>query len=285
MKLTIPRTTDNINFNIEILNMLNVPFEVQHGTYTTTIVTEEKKVKYMMNKYNNRVFACAKIIKRDVLKSPKAQDIMADKFFKINYGFSNLVESYQAKRVLNIDISSAYASCLYNNKLITEATYQRISTLPKVERLPVVGMLATSYTKFIYEKGECIDVKVHRAETANVFFYLIDEINYIMQEIRHLLGNYFIFYWVDGVFFSEETPKSTIKEVEHFLLELGYRYKYEAVRDFSIDSTKKSLIIKMNKNNEFKQYSINHDNVGDSVKNYLLKGIKQQETTPNVTRI
>jgi len=285
MKLTIPRTTDNINFNIEILNMLNVPFEVQHGTYTTTIVTEEKKVKYMMNKYNNRVFACAKIIKRDVLKSPKAKEIMADKFFKINYGFSNLVESYQAKRVLNIDISSAYASCLYNNKLITEATYQRISTLPKVERLPVVGMLATSYTKFIYDKGECIDVKVHRAETANVFFYLIDEINYIMQEIRHLLGNHFIFYWVDGVFFSEETPKSTIKEVEHFLLELGYRYKYEAVRDFSIDSTKKSLIIKMNKNNEFKQYSINHDNVGESVKNYLLKGIKKQETTPNVTRI
>ena len=285
MELKIPRTTENINFNIQILNMLNVPFEVQHGTYTTTIITEEKKVKYMMNSYNNRVFACAKIIKRDVLKSSKAQEIMADKFFKINYGFSNLVESYQAKRVLNIDISSAYASCLYNNKLITEATYQRISTLPKVERLPVVGMLATSYTKFIYDKGECIDVKVHRAETANVFFYLIDEINYIMQEIRHLLGNYFIFYWVDGVFFSEETPKSTIKEVEHFLLELGYRYKYEAVRDFSIDSTKKSLIIKMNKNNEFKQYSINHDNVGDSVKNYLLKGIKQQETTPNVTRI
>jgi len=285
MKLTIPRTTENINFNIKILNMLNVPFEVQHGTYTTTIITEEKKVKYMMNKYNNRVFACAKIIKRDVLKSPKAQEIMADKFFKINYGFSNLVESYQAKRVLNIDISSAYASCLYNNKLITEATYQRISTLPKVERLPVVGMLATSYTKFIYDKGECIDVKVHRAETANVFFYLIDEINYIMQEIRHLLGNYFIFYWVDGVFFSEETPKDKIKNVENFLLELGYRYKYEAVRDFSIDSTKKSLIIKMNKNNEFKQYSINHDNVGDSVKNYLLKGIKQQETTPNVTRI
>jgi hypothetical protein len=285
MELKIPRTTENINFNIQILNMLNVPFEVQHGTYTTTIITEEKKVKYMMNSYNNRVFACAKIIKRDVLKSSKAQEIMADKFFKINYGFSNLVESYQAKRVLNIDISSAYASCLYNNKLITEATYQRISTLPKVERLPVVGMLATSYTKFIYDKGECIDVKVHRAETANVFFYLIDEINYIMQEIRHLLGNHFIFYWVDGVFFSEETPKSTIKEVEHFLLELGYRYKYEAVRDFSIDSTKKSLIIKMNKNNEFKQYSINHDNVGDSVKNYLLKGIKQQETTPNVTRI
>jgi hypothetical protein len=285
MELKIPRTTENINFNIQILNMLNVPFEVQHGTYTTTIITEEKKVKYMMNKYNNRVFACAKIIKRDVLKSSKAQEIMADKFFKINYGFSNLVESYQAKRVLNIDISSAYASCLYNNKLITEATYQRISTLPKVERLPVVGMLATSYTKFIYDKGECIDVKVHRAETANVFFYLIDEINYIMQEIRHLLGNHFIFYWVDGVFFSEETPKSTIKEVEHFLLELGYRYKYEAVRDFSIDSTKKSLIIKMNKNNEFKQYSINHDNVGESVKNYLLKGIKQQETTPNVTKI
>lgn len=285
MQLTIPRTTENINFNIQILNMLNVAFEVQHGTYTTTIVTEEKKVKYMMNSYNNRVFACAKLIKRDVLKSPKAQEIMADKFFKINYGFSNLVESYEAERVLNIDISSAYASCLVNNNLITLETYERISRLPKVERLPVVGMLATSYTKFIYDKGECIDVKVHRADTANVFYYLIDEINYVMQEIRHLLGKHFIFYWVDGVFFDEKTPKETIKEVELFLLELGYSYKYEAVKDFRIDSNQKSLIIKMNKNNEFKQYSIHHDNVGESVKHYLLKGIKQQETTPNVTRI
>ena len=217
--LDIPRTSDNVQFNIDILNKLGVDFEVQHGTYTTTIITEEGKSRYMMNTYNNRVFRCASMIKSDVLKSDNAKEIMASKYLKTNFGVSQNKNSFHAKQVLNIDISSAYATCLVRNGLISEKTYGIIKKLPKTERLPCVGMLATSHTKFYYSNGECYNVDVYRAPTASVFFYLIDEINYIMQEIQFLLGVDFIFYWVDGIFFNYNTAPEKIQMIENFLIE------------------------------------------------------------------
>ena len=214
----IPRTSDNVQFNIDILNKLGVDFEVQHGTYTTTIVTEEGKARYMMNEYNNRVFRCAAMIKSDVLNSKNAQEIMASKYLKTNFGLSNNKNSYSAKQVLNIDISSAYATCLYNNELITDKTYKVLKSLPKTERLPCVGMLATSHTKFQYSNGECYNVDLYRSPTAPVFFYLIDEINYIMQNIQFLLAEDFIFYWVDGIFFNYNTPPEKVLLIEQFLI-------------------------------------------------------------------
>jgi hypothetical protein len=281
----IPRTTDNVQFNIDILNKLNVDFEVQHGTYTTTIITEEGKARYMMNEYNNRVFRCASMIKSDVLKSENAKEIMASKYLKTNFGITNNKNAFKSKKVLNIDISSAYATCLVRNELITEKTYRIIKSLPKTERLPCVGMLATSHTKFSYSNGECYNVDVYRSPTAPVFFYLIDEINYIMQQIQFLLGEDFIFYWVDGVFFNFDTAPEKVKAIEDFLTECGYEYKYEDVQDFKIEVDEKKLMLKMVKNGDPKQYIVGKDDVGESVKNYLNDLLKKQTNQPNINTI
>ena len=283
--LAIPRTSDNVQFNIDILNKLGVDFEVQHGTYTTTIITEEGKSRYMMNTYNNRVFRCASMIKSDVLKSDNAKEIMASKYLKNNFGVSQNKNSFHAKQVLNIDISSAYATCLVRNGLISEKTYGIIKKLPKTERLPCVGMLATSHTKFYYSNGECYNVDVYRAPTASVFFYLIDEINYIMQEIQFLLGVDFIFYWVDGIFFNYNTAPEKIQMIENFLIESGYTYKYEDVQDFKIDIDDKKMMLKMIKNDEPKQYIVGKDDVGESVKTYLNDMLKKQTIQPNINQI
>lgn len=283
--IQIPRSSENIQINIDILNQMGVCFEVQHGTYTTTIITKNGKQKYMMNTYNSRVFKCASLIKKDVLNSELAKEIMSSTYVKTNFGFSNNPKSYKAKKVLNIDISSAYATCLLRNNLITEKTYKILKSLPKTERLPCVGMLATSYTTFFYDKGECVNVEVYRSPTANVFFFLIDEINAIMQTIQLQLGSRFIFYWVDGIFFDYNTDKETVQKVEEFLEYLGYDYKYENVQDFRIVNTDENLVIQMNKNKEYKEYTIGKDNVGDAIKRYLNDEIKKQKTKPKAKQI
>ena len=79
----LKRTAKNIQFQIDLLNRLKMPFEVQNGTYTTTIITENGKTKYMMNTYPIRVFQVANMIKRDVLKSSNAQAIIESKYFNI----------------------------------------------------------------------------------------------------------------------------------------------------------------------------------------------------------
>jgi hypothetical protein len=283
--IQIPRNPTNIQSNIDILNQLGVKFEVQHGTYTTTIITDKGKSRYMMNSYNVRVFKCASLIKKDVLNSALAQEIMQSQYVKQNFGFSNNPKSYKAKKVLNIDISSAYATCLLRNGLITESTYKILKSLPKAERLPCVGMLATSHTNFFYENGECVNVETFRSKTANVFFFLIDEINAIMQTIQYQLGSRFIFYWVDGIFFDYNTDKQTVKLVEEFLMYQGYDYKYENVNDFKIVQDDNNLVIQMLKNKEYKEYTIGKDNVGDAIKTYLNENIKKQKNKPTTNKI
>ena len=283
--IQIPRVQSNIQNNIDLLNELNVEFIVQHGTYTTTIITQHKKTRYMMNTYHNRVFKCANLIKRDVLQSELAKEIMASDFIKTNFGFSSNPLSYKCDKVLNIDISSAYATCLVNNKLITNETYQILKSLPKAERLPCVGMLATSYSKFYYKNGECTNVDMYRSPTANVFFYLIDEINSLMKSIEFYLGDKFIFYWVDGVFFQYDTEPKVIEEIENFLTTYGYKYKYENVEHFNVISDNDNLVIQMVKNGEPKEYTCGFDNIGFELKRFLNDKIKKQKIKPTTKKI
>jgi len=282
---TIPRNTQNVQFNIDMLNKLKVPFEVQHGTYTTSIITEHGKSKYFLNTYNTRVFRCAKMIKKDVENSPYAQAILDSKFFKTNYGLSDIKKSYFAQKVLNIDISSAYATCLFNKGLITQDTFNVLKTIPKAERLPCVGMLATSHSKFYYDDGKCINVDMFRSPTANIFFYLIDEINYIMKNIEFMLGKKFIFYWVDGIFFDANTDKKTIQNIENYLTDLGYKYKYEDVQDFKMNVDERKLSLRMIKNGDIKVYTVGKDNVGEYIKKYINDQIKKQDQTPTINKI
>jgi hypothetical protein len=282
---TIPRNTQNVQFNIDMLNKLKVPFEVQHGTYTTSIITEHGKSKYFLNTYNTRVFRCAKMIKKDVENSPYAPAILDSKFFKTNYGLSDIKKSYFAQKVLNIDISSAYATCLFNKGLITQDTFNVLKTIPKAERLPCVGMLATSHSKFYYDDGKCVNVDMFRSPTANIFFYLIDEINYIMKNIEFMLGKKFIFYWVDGIFFDANTDKKTIQNIENYLTDLGYKYKYEDVQDFKMNVDERKLSLRMIKNGDIKVYTVGKDNVGESIKKYINDQIKKQDQTPTINKI
>ena len=282
----LKRTANNIQFQIDLLNEFKMKFEVQNGTYTTTILTEQGKTRYLMNTYPTRVFQVANMIKSDVLKSENAKAIIEAKYFKTNFGFSETAKAYKAKQVLNIDITSAYATCLVQNGLISQKTYEALKKLSKADRLPCVGMLATSHTKYFYENGECVSVDSFRSHTAPVFFYIIDEINYVMQNIQFLLGDKYIFHWVDGIFFDFKTDPKTIKMIEEYLIEKGYQYKYEDVKDFKVESDDKKMILKMIKNGSPKQYTIGKDNVGKDLNKYLSDLIKQQKTTPqtNITK-
>jgi hypothetical protein len=179
---------------------------------------------------------------------------------------------------LNIDISGAYASCLYVNGLITEKTFKYLKKLRKEERLPSVGMLAKSACLWKYKDGQCVDIVVERSKTAQVFFYLIEEINYVMRGIQWELGKHFYFYWVDGVFFSKDTPKHLITNVENLLISKNYQFKYEEVTNFKLSRNKKSVFtIDMIKNGEFKKYQFQDGNNGKEISTYLQELVNEKE--------
>ena len=247
-------------------------FVVKHGTYTTTIETEFGKNKYETHQFSNRVFIAASMIKKDVINSNVGKEIIEGVHEKINFGYHQKLEPFSAKEVFNIDISGAYATCLYVNGLITDKTYKYLKTLRKDERLPSVGMLARTACHWKYEKGECVDIVVERSQTAQVFYYLIEEINNVMRGIQWELGKNFYFYWVDGVFFDAKTPKQLIKNVENLLIRKNYQFKYEKVENFKLSRNNKDVYtIDMVKNGEHKKYQFSQTNNGKEIAKYLMQ--------------
>jgi hypothetical protein len=247
-------------------------FVVRHGTYTTTVETQHGKNKYETHQFSDRVFIAAAMIRKDVVNSEMGQRIMELPHEKINFGHHQKLEPFKADEVLNIDISGAYATCLYVNGLITDKTFKYLKKLRKEERLPSVGMLARSACLWKYDGGECVDIVVERSKTAQVFYYLIEEINYVMRSIQWELGKHFYFYWVDGVFFAKDTPKRLITNVENLLISKNYLYKYEEVKNFKLSKNKQGVYtIDMVKNGEIKKYQFQDTNNGKEVANYLMQ--------------
>lgn len=246
-------------------------FTVRHGTYTTTLETDAGKRKFMTHNFAERVFIAAKMIRRDVLQSEVAAQIMNSQHSKMNFGHREEIKPFSEKEVLNIDISSAYATTLWLSGMITEPTFNYLQSLRKEERLPAIGMLAKSAVVFNYEDGKCKEINVSRQDTHQIFFYLIEEVNLVMQSIAWELGRHYYFHWVDGVFFSRQTPRNLVGRVEEILADRGYRFKYENVTDFQLKRNRHGLYtISMNKNGEHKVYQFHQTNNGNEIKKFLM---------------
>jgi len=268
------RTNGYIDAYCESLNRIGLNYKIRHGTYSTSIIHDNGTKKFATNDYSRRLFAASKMVKKDVLQSDFWNDIKDSKFEKNNYDFNKDIKFFTGHDTYNIDISKAYATCLITHGLITSKTFDYIYTLPKEERLICVGMLARSYSEFYYKNGELDDVTFFREETANAFFFLIQEIDSVMKDCKFYLGDNFLFYWVDGIFFKGCTPKSTIKKIENVLNCYGYPYKYEKIDffDYKYDADNDNIIVNCVKNDEFKEYIWGRD----SEKEKILETIKKQ---------
>ena len=269
------RKPQNVDEIVNFFNKLGDSYRIHHGTYSTVIETESGKIKFAGTKFNNRVFIAAKLVMKDVLNSQRGPLIMQTTWPRSNFQNKENLQPFRAKKILNIDISGAYASCLKVNELITDKTFNYLQKLKKDERLPAVGMLARTFTVFTYECGELTDVEVQRAATAQVFFYLIAEINNVMQAVEYELGKYFYFYWVDGIFFSYDTPGHIVKTVEAILSDRGYRFKYESVENFSLKRNRDLYTINMIKNGENKTYKFTDSQIGRDITHILTERANQ----------
>lgn len=269
------RTPDGVDEIVSTLCRQQKSFAMKHGTYTTKIDTENGLIRFFTTNFSNRVFIASQMIKKDVVNSKKGLEIISGNFEKTNFGNRDNLQPFKAKQVLNIDISGAYGRCLYVNGLISEKTFNYLLTLKKDERLPAVGMLARSFTVFNYECGECTDIKVERSATAQVFFFLIQEIDTVMRACQWALGKHFYFYWVDGIFFSYDTPKQLISEVERILNEKGYSYKYEQVQNFKLKKKNDLFTIEMVKNNEYKRYQFTDASIGREITKMMMDKVRE----------
>lgn len=272
--MIVKRTQEAIKFITDGWDLMDIPYSIKHGTYTTILDSEVGKHKFVVNNYSTRVFIAKNKVKKDVLQSDVGQDIMRGSYAKRNFGVDSTLKNFYSPKVYNIDLSSAYVYAIHNAQIITKDTFNYLQSLKKGERLPSLGMLASSHTNFLFQSGKCLDYSVHREPTAPVFYLLIQEINDVMEECRWILGSDYIFHWVDGIFFDINTSVKKIKMVEEVLRDSHFPYKYESVEDFRFNKNAENFVISMIKNGERKRYDFGVGEDYQRIKRYLAQSVK-----------
>jgi hypothetical protein len=254
---------------MEFLITMKQNFSVRSSTYSTTITLPNgNKLKFYKNKYDDRVFIANKLILKD-MKEKNVDHIVNGDFKKINYDSKNGLEVFNEKNVINLDISSAYASTLLNEKLITRKTFDFLQKLKKFERLPAIGMLARKSMVFTYQQGACTDTEIDLSPNAQVFYYLIEKVEEAMQEAKRIAGDHYLFHWVDGVFIDAALPKKKLAQIENVFKKRHYMYKYEIVENMKVWREDDDIWVDMIKNGESKKFSFIDRNFQKNIQSLL----------------
>jgi ubiquitin C-terminal hydrolase len=259
-KTLLYRDVETVKKIVQMYKDMKLDFCIKNSSYSTIIETETNQVRFITNNYSNAVFMAAQKIKSDVTKSELGKSIMAGHYSTANYDSANGQPDGTWNKIINIDITSAYATCLLNSKLISKETYLFLQKIPKTERLPAMGMLARNQLIINFEKGVATTHERFTADTAQIFFYVISEINKMMQKVMQMAGDYFLFYWVDGIFLKYDIPVELLDQIEAVFLHKNYAVKYESVKDLEWKREDESVVITMNKNGENKRYAFKDRN-------------------------
>jgi hypothetical protein len=216
---------------LEFFRDTEASFEVIATGYTSKVILPDgRKFLFSDGGVRPHLFPVAKALKEEVLKSGVPE--VNEKGIHY-YSFGGLKGTPPA-RAWCVDLSSAYTFALHLLGLISRETLDKLTELDKVERLRVVGMLATTKTRIKYEGGRTTEVEVELSETRGAFFAACMHVSEVMQQASKHPG--FLFYWVDGIFFDRDVP-----EVTEYFTQCGYPSKVEHVEKLRLSPSRKHL--------------------------------------------
>lgn len=192
------------------------------------------------------MFAAYSKIKADLIELPVPVDIRYIKYYQTNFKHTKLY----ADKIYQIDIKSCYASILHNSKLISDETYKYICELSKENRLAAIGMLASKKNVFEFDAtGNVFEHTILKSEYSDYFFYCVQETFRIMDECKHILGDDFLFIWVDAIYFIGDMDKAQ-KVVEYFLNSHNLNSSINTLYEFDVELRKDYYRVRYIKNEE-----------------------------------
>lgn len=200
---------------------------------------------------SNQTFAAYAKVKKDV-KDKEPPKINKDELVYFDHDFK---ESCSIDRVYNIDLKSAYATILFKDSIITEDTFSYLSRLPKHDRLAAVGMLASRKKSFSFDKlGTIRTYEETISKLENFFYYAVQRTFEIMCELRSILGNSYLFTWVDGIYFRPDMDG--LLKCEDYLRRISFRYSEEVLTDWQVRVVKGAVKLFFVKEGKIKSFSL-----------------------------
>lgn len=256
---------------IEFLKTSRQPFQVIMTNYTINI-KGAINYKFMKQERSFKFFAMYNKLKKEVTDYLLKNELQTCK--NIYYYDIAPKPDFKADKVFNVDLTAAYIHVLKNEKIISPELFEELNNLEKQDRLSIVGMLASKKSVYSFnDQGEIINFEIiENKALRNVFFHCVNITFLIMQQIKHLIGESYIYSWVDGVYFTNEMDNFLI---EDYLISINYPFKTEMLENFIYKNEKEHVSIIFDKGIKTKTFNIptKKNKFAADIYNYLQKQI------------
>lgn len=235
---------------VDTLTEIKADFLLTCSNYSMKIVTENINLHFVTKEQSKRTFAAFAKIKSG-LKDKTPPDVTRDDLIYFVHDFR---KDMSGESVMNIDLKSAYAHCLFIDGFIPRKTYSYIKKLNKPERLAAVGMLASRKENFRFSKGKPDFEGETVSPYAPYFFHAVRRTFDIMSELKRIIGRDYLFTWVDGIYFRPNGR--ALADCDDFLRSLKFPYSTEYLNNFSVRIYERKVFVSFFKEQEYKTFNI-----------------------------
>lgn len=251
--------TDYINH----LKRCNVNFVKQQTTSTTIIITEKQKRIFSNTPrfLSKREMMLQKQLLKEIKNNTENKIIIKDPKSKLHYfKFDNSIrqmsdmlgEVVSVKNICEMDITKAYYKIAYNLNYISKEFYEKTLKLPKYIRLRLLGSIATRKIIETYEGEKLIDVKIKENEKNRAIWHNIcKNLDEIIIEAADAIKDYFLFYWVDGIYFKKDDNikndenQSSIQVLKYIFEKHNLEYTTKNIQKMTIINKNKHIYLQL----------------------------------------
>ena len=237
---------------------LDIKHKITLSTYTQKIESPLSECNLYLIKENHpiKIFSTAKKIEKAVLNSGAPIPTINEKDIRY-FSFFDFKRSIFEKEIYCLDITSAYPTALFLLGYIDNNTFQELMKLPKKARLIAVGMLGSTKRIFNFSGKALESYEEIIKPTKGVFLHVCKFVGDILTETKFLLGNDFLFFWVDGIYFlKNEKTEKVLKEIVLLWQKKGFECKKEILNNFYFLIHPNKYEIEYQKNGKLKRFNL-----------------------------
>lgn len=193
-------------------------------------------------------------------------------FFEFDSSLKYMVETsgdcIDIENIIEMDITKAYYQMAYNLGYISKDFFMECLGLPKIIRLRLLGSIATKRIVETYKGGKVVEMKiVEDLKMRDIWFHICYNVGKVMKECSEAIQDYFIFYWVDGIYFQrhphfnkENDPTKQI--IQNIFQKNGLKFTINELEKISLQNLNDEIMLKCWKDGQVKSnFSVPHKKV------------------------
>ena len=274
---------------VNMLKDTNQDFIVQSTSSTDIIITEKQKRIY--NKVSQRFVSKGEMIlqkklKKDIEKKTENQLIIRDpkdkvKYFRFDKSIREMSEMLgeivSIKNLIEMDITMAYYQVAFNLGYMSKEMLDISKDIPKYMRLRLLGSIASRKMIDTYSGNKLIDTCVKEDQKMrDIYFNIRKKTDEIIIECADAIRDYFIFYWVDGIYFKKDEKikddllQPSVEIIKYIFEKHNLAYTTKSIEKMIIINENKNIYLQLFNNgikksefyvprNDVKQYYIENE--------------------------